>query len=359
MSLNSEMREEIRDYLDILQKNKEQLTKDEQKLIGEKIEKYLNRDRELRPKEERLIKKAAKRYNIFISIIAAIGILGSIGAISISSHLYMEWKSISMEKAIKQAEKDTENAIKKAIKSTKEGIQELEKETDRQLEDALKDARNETNNYKNFAIESMAAMNDRFRDIFEEVISEAAKADQLTVELIKLKNRSEDLEQGLNAKLEKSEQMSTRLNGLLKELEDEDKLVNEFEDLFEILKSKDSNQLIFRKDNEKQFSFGIGELLIVFGRDKNDRKGDTVNVDFGERKFNSKDEMFLSVNGIAKNKNSYAIVKGVNPAGFSCKFISKVSGLGGYNKVGNAHFNYIAIGKAAPAKSPEAEKGHE
>ena len=361
MSLNSEMREEIRDYLDMLQRNKEQLTKDEQELIREEIEKYLKRDRELQPKEERLIKKVTKSYNIFISIIAVIGILFSIGAISISNHLYTKWKSISVEKAIKQAEIVTENTIKEAIKSTKKDIQELKKEAGRQLGVALNDARSETNNYKKFAIESMATLNDRFRDISENVFRRVAEVEELTDKLIELRNESEVLERGLDAKLEKSEQMSTTLNDLLEELKDESKLVNEFEDLFEILRSKDSSQLIFRTYPDKnQCSFGIGELLIVFGRGENDRKGNWRKVDFGERKFNSTNEMFLSVTGIDKNKESYAIVKGVTEAGFSYKFLRKKSGRRGYHSVGRARFNYLAIGKAAPGKkSPEAEEGHE
>lgn len=360
MSLNSEMREEIRGYLDKLQKNKEQLTKDEQELIREEIGKYLNRDRELQPKEERLIKKAAKSYNIFISIIAAIGILVSIGVISIWKSISVEKESIAVEKAIQKAKKDTENAIKEAIKSTRKDIRELEEEAGKQLVVALEDARNETNSYKKFAIESMAALNDRFRDISENVFSKAAEVKQLTDELIELRTSSGELERSLNAKLEKSEQMSTTLKDLLEKLKDESELVEEYEDLFGILRSKDSNQLVFRTDADKnQCSFGIGELLIVFGRGENDRKGNWRKVDFGERKFNSTNEMFLSVTGIDKNEKSYAIVKGVTKAGFSCKFLRKISGLSGYHNVGNARFNYMAIGKAAPAKSPEAEKGHE
>ena len=143
MSLNSEMREEIRDYLDILQKNKEQLTKDEQELIREEIEEYLNRDRELQPKEERLIKKVTKSYNIFIGIFAVITIFVSIGVVSIWKSISEEKKSISVEKAIQKAVKDAKNEMQEAIKSTRKEIQELEKESRRQFVVALEDARSE------------------------------------------------------------------------------------------------------------------------------------------------------------------------------------------------------------------------
>lgn len=343
------------------------MTKDKKNLIREEIKEYLNRDRELQPKEERLIKKVTKRYNIFIGIFAVIGILVSIGVISIwksiaveKESISAEKKSISVEKAIQTAVKDAKNEMQEAIESTRKDIQELEKKAGRQLAVALEDARSETNNYKNFAIESMTTLNDRFIDISEDVFDKAAGVKQLTDELIELRNVSAKIENSLKDKLKKSEEMSTTLNGLLEELEEESELVKKYEDLFGILRSKDSNQLVFRTyvDN-KQCSFGIGELLIVFGRGKNDRKGNWVKVDFGEQKFNSNNEMFLSVTGIDKNDNSYAIVKCVTQAGFSCKFLRKISGLGGYHKVGNARFNHMAIGKAAPAKSPEAEKGHE
>ena len=77
MALDSEIKEEIKEYFEELQKGSGQLTKKEKTLIREEIEENLNRDRELQPNEERLIKKAAKRYNIFISILATIGVLGT------------------------------------------------------------------------------------------------------------------------------------------------------------------------------------------------------------------------------------------------------------------------------------------
>ena len=152
MSLDSAQKVVIKQFVDELANKKEQLTLHEQQVVVNAVKYYLDSDRDLVPKEETLIKKTAKRYNWFISVLAG-AIFGTMAALAWFTIENIKQKAetevviitAAIKKAVMEDLKPFQEKSKKEITETIDYANRRTKEYKEYTDGVIKDTRDESN----------------------------------------------------------------------------------------------------------------------------------------------------------------------------------------------------------------------
>jgi len=302
------------------------LTNDEKEMVQGEIINFLNSSkRELLPNEERVIKKIAQKYNFFNTIFTIIAVLAGLGLITFTTN-------VLQEKAKLAAEKDLE-ALKKVAQKD---LKEIKKEAVEEVKTTLEEARNETNDYKKYA-----------RDLLMRLYKSSGEAETLSDKIKMEINKINDIESKVELKTTEAKAKITDLDETLRAISKKEKILKDKKWIFDMLKDPSVNQLkIHKKEDEEQYSFNFGELLLVWGKGRTKPRDGWTDIHFNQN-FDNKNEMAICViaNGRDKEKAAYPVVRRVTEDMIEFRFVRKKSGVKGYHDVNNVDYSYIAMGR--------------
>jgi len=342
MSLDSAQKAEIKTFVDELSNKKEQLTPHEQQVVVNAVKGYLDSDRDLVPKEETLIKKTAKHYNLLISVLACT-IFGTIAALAWTTYKSIE-TGIDKEIATitQEAREDARKKNKVFMEETRVSFHIFQRENKEEAKETIDYAKRKTKEYKEYT-------DKLFRELLESYKKVQIALSRIEVTEENARKTTGGLEKTL-ADVDKTLTDAKKLNRELvkttNNLNQKAELVEKYDGLFKTLENG-NDQLRFEKNkNKNQYYFQVGELLFVWGKKKISNDGTTV-VEIDDRRFSSQNEMTISVTGCDfKGKyKGYPYVKDIKQNGFTCQF---VQGPGKHNYLEKKEFYYMVVGEAAP-----------
>jgi hypothetical protein len=333
--------------MDIVQERKMDQRKKEHDFIKETVNSYLDSDRELRPKEEKLVKQAVKKCNWYLSGLIALCLFILTGS------------GIMLIRTTKQdiIEDIRETATVESMKISREIYNKLEKdyallsekvrgEMSKELEDNVESVKNETSDLKNFVMASLTELHQKSFALLGDTLKGRAKMENLNEDFEETKKEFKELKEEMVNYITAGEQTKENFQRIITDIENKNRTVNKYSSFFNLLDEANIEQLMVQTDDENQQKyFHLGELLIVWGQGKAPKKGDGsrwTEIKFC-KKFANPENIGLSLT--PKAKDGYAVVKEVSDQGFSCTVMK-----GEFTQSDcywNQKFRYFAIGQAA------------
>ena len=338
MELKSESKDDVINTVESHLRNREDLTSTEKKLLKNEIVSFLNTNRELLPNEERIIKKVAKQYNIFNTILVSVVALAAGGLISFFSY--------NFDKYIENFR--TEQKLDSQAKNLKTE-QETSKAIETGIEKALSDSKKKMDDYKDYALGSMANLSKNTTDISNDLLMNVGRVETS-------KNKVDKLNDELDKQKKRAEDSITQLGSLTNAIQKQDSLAKKYDWLFDMLENRNASQLKV-ESNENQNYFHIGELLVVWGK-RRMKNSDWEKVEFPQKFASDKNLGITVIPEQSNTKNPpYPIVRKLSRDGVEVRLTRRNSK--NFKKKYIAEykpFYYIAIGSAAKTAPAVTQK---
>lgn len=343
MNLTPDLKEQIRSFIIEMEEKKVDLREKERDFIKETVVSYLDSDRELRPKEEKLIKQTAKKCNWYLSGLIALCLFiltgGGIMLIKTTKHDIREDIKETANKESREIYNELETEYKLIFEKFKN-------EMNKEVQDNEIRLRQETYDLKNFVMHSLEDINEKSLKFYETTAKEGARLEGLSEDIKKTETEFEELKLQLENWISEGKAKNADLEKIISDLDEKTEILTEYDELFSLLKEENVKQLTVETDQTKnQKYFRIGQLLIIWGQGKSPKKRDDdkwTDIKFCQ-KFAPRSDIGLSITPRAKD--GFAVIKKVSDQGFTCTILKNESN--GPGCFWNEEFRYLAIGKAA------------